>query len=200
MSGHRHAASALYGVSAEDQQAVLAALPLADQEILLGHLNELRALGFDAAAMRTIATAAPAAVPVPVQRDVPHNPGPAERIRAASAVTMRSVLAEEPIGLIADVLAIELWPWTQGLVSMLPATRRVQLRLQAARPAPAKPLATMMLSQVALALANLPSPTTDGAHAGETATTDAPGAAPDSSSAGTSRISKLANRWAAWTR
>ena len=47
MSGHRHAALALYRLGAADQDLILAELPDTDQARLRGYLAELAELGFD---------------------------------------------------------------------------------------------------------------------------------------------------------
>jgi hypothetical protein len=172
MSGHRHAASVLYGVSAPDQEAVLASLPQADQHILRAHLRELRTLGFDPAALRT--ATAEIAPPAPAT--------PVARLHAAGAGAMRTLIADEPDGLLADVLAMEPWPWTAPLLATLPAGRRVALRMQDERAAPTPAMRALLLAELASMVAALP------VHAAQVP------AAP----ATTRRT--LAQRWAAWTR
>ena len=134
MSGHRQAALALYALGPADQDLILAELPDADQARLRGYLAELAELGFDGAA----SASASQPVPAPVPSQAPAH----ERVRSASAATMAALLAGEPAGLVAQLLAADTWPWHAELLALLEPARRAQVQraLEARRvqgPAPA---------------------------------------------------------------
>jgi hypothetical protein len=137
MSGHRQAALALYPLGPADQDLILAELPDADQARLRGYLAELTELGFDGAA-----PALPS-VPAPLPSQAGRAPASAhEQVRAAPAAAMAALLANEPAGLVAQLLACDTWPWHAELLALLEPARRalVQRALEARRaqgPAPA---------------------------------------------------------------
>lgn len=127
MSGHRHAALALYRLGAADQDLILAELSDADQARLRGYLAELAELGFD----HTL----PAPPPPHLFSPVPHTPASAhEQLRGASAAAVAALLAGEPAGLVAQLLASDTWPWHGELLELLdPARRALVLRALEAR-------------------------------------------------------------------
>jgi hypothetical protein len=137
MSGHRQAALALYPLGAADQDLILAELPDADHARLRGYLAELAELGFDGAANALPSTRAP--LPPQDQR-VPASAH--EQVRTAPAAAMAALLANEPAGLVAQLLAGDAWPWQAELLALLEPARRAQVQraLEARRaqgPAPA---------------------------------------------------------------
>lgn len=160
MSGHRQAALALYRLGAPDQDLILAELPDADQARLRGYLAELAELGFDDAA------AAPASAPATARLFslTPRAPASAhEQVRAAPAAAITALLANEPAGLVAQVLASEAWPWQDELLDLLdPARRALVLRaIEACRSrgaAPACALALVEAMAPRLAASGLPAP------------------------------------------
>lgn len=176
MSGHRHAAGVLYGVNTADQEAVLHALPVADQRILRAHLLELRALGFDAGTVRAAAGSPPPIIPNDTAGRL-HT-----ALRGADAGAMRSVLAHEPAELIADVLALEEWPWSAALLTALPTNQKVALRLMADRQAPTPALGALLLERLS---AHMPAISIDGTPADAMASSVPP---------------SLLKRWTRWMR
>lgn len=196
MSGHRHAASVLYGVNVDDREAVLAGLPAPDRRILREHLEELADLGFDPAQMRLATADVAPSAPVPARAPAAALTA-AEQIRGASAAAVGAVLANEPAALVADLLAVEAWPWAGAVGAALPAASRVALRLLENRPAPAPLLQAVLLGLVADAIAAMPKGA-DGAAAAEVqhdADADA-----DADRAPVSLLGRLGNRFGAWTR
>jgi hypothetical protein len=118
MNGHRQAAVALYGLAPSDQQRILAELPAPDQRILHDYLGELAALGFDKAANMADAVAPVPFVPVASPSD------PNTRLHGAAAADVYAVIAHEPASLIAQVLALDGWPWAKTLLDSLPQQKR----------------------------------------------------------------------------
>jgi hypothetical protein len=143
MSGHRQAALALYPLGPADQELILAELPDADQARLRGYLAELTELGFDGAAPGLPAAPAPAPTPLPSSSEAGRATASArEQVRAAPAAAMAALLANEPAGLVAQLMASDTWPWHADLLALLEPARRalVQRALEARRardPAPA---------------------------------------------------------------
>jgi hypothetical protein len=135
MSGYKQAAAALHGLSAADQEQVLAELAPAEQDILRGYLAEMQALGF---------ARAPAAAARP----------PAAVLRAASAEALYAVLAQEPPGLLAQFLAIEAWPAGAALLALFPAPQRE--RISAARAAQGPPAPAVAAALQELLASRLP--------------------------------------------
>lgn len=120
MSGHRQAALALYGLTAQDQDAILAELPPQDQQVLRTYLAELAELGFDGGAV-------PPAMP-DSQGAAASPASAAEQVRRASAQALFEAVGSEPASLIAALLAIDTWPWAAGLLDLLAAPQRTQVR------------------------------------------------------------------------
>lgn len=118
MDGLRRAALTLHGLLPADREWVLSQLDAADQERLSGLLAELTELG------------------IPADRDLVRDsladrltpgvgqPSAISRLRQASAGQLYPVLADEPDGLIAQILAIDDWPWFADLMAMLGDDRR----------------------------------------------------------------------------
>jgi hypothetical protein len=137
MSGHRQAALALYPLGAADRELILAALPDADQARLRGYLAELAELGFDGTAP------GPSSAPAFPSFRARRGPVTAhEQVRAAPAAAIAALLADEPAGLVAQLLASATWPWHADLLALLEPARRTQVQraLDARRaqgPAPA---------------------------------------------------------------
>jgi hypothetical protein len=122
VSGHRQAAVALHALTEADRAAILTHLPVADQGMLRGYLEELQALGFQSDGRELDALAA--------------TPGGLE---AASASALFSVLEHEPIMLVAQVLALQDWCWKAELLALFPSARRELIRAAGAGvPAPAR--------------------------------------------------------------
>jgi hypothetical protein len=122
MNGHRQAAVSLYGLASSDQERILAELPAQDQRILVDYLAELAALGFDKAA-----TVADTAGPLPVaQAAAPLEPG--ARLHGAAAADVLAGIAHEPAALIAQLLAIDSWPWADAVLDSLPPHKRKLVR------------------------------------------------------------------------
>ena len=122
MNGHRQAAVALYGLASSDQARILAELPLQDQRILQEYLAELAALGFDKTANMSETTApvpvAPAAAPLE----------PQACLRGAAAADVLAVVGHEPATLIAQLLAIDSWPWAGAVLDALAPHKRMLVR------------------------------------------------------------------------
>jgi len=153
MNGHRQAAVALYGLAQSDQERILAELPANDQRILQDYLAELAALGFDKAANMAEAMAPAVAPAAPAASSTDPN----ARLRAASAAQLHAALAHEPAALIAQVMALDSWPWAADLLDLLPPQRRKLVRdaLEAQSAAPAR--ARFLLTAVSAALRDTPS-------------------------------------------
>ncbi len=130
MSGHRHAAVALHALASADQEQILAALPRADQAILRGYIDELDALGFDPE--QSARALAPSAARVAADPQA----GAVHQIRHANATTMSHVLSGEPARLVAQVLALENWPWAGGLLANLDPLFHTLVRAAQADAAP----------------------------------------------------------------
>lgn len=121
MSGHRQAAVALHGLTAADQDLILAELPAADQERLRVYLAELTELGFDVPAPQSAARLFSFAPRAPAT--------PQSRVRGAGADVMAELLAGEPAGLVAQLLHSDDWPWRAPFLALLPAARRAQVQI-----------------------------------------------------------------------
>ena len=122
MSGHRHAALALYSLAESDQRAILAELPESDQKTLRAYLSELAELGFDKAAN---SDAIDAALPAPA--DAQDESASRALLRRAGAAAMLSLLGSEPAGFVACLLAIEPWPWAGQFIGQQTPARRAVL-------------------------------------------------------------------------
>ena len=120
MSGYRQAAVALHGLTAADQDLILAELPDADQERLRAYLAELTELGFDVPAPQSAARLFSFAPRAPA---TPHS-----RVRGAGAEVMLELLGGEPAGLVALLLNSDDWPWRAQFLALLPAARRAQVQ------------------------------------------------------------------------
>ncbi len=130
MSGHRQAAIALHGVSSNDQEAILANLPEQDQTILRGYLQELQTLGFTPTdnALAVAQASLPSAATEPTMASaVPAAPEQPMQLADVSAACMFAVLAQEPSGLIAQVLSISNWPWAAEMLTMFAPAKRAAI-------------------------------------------------------------------------
>lgn len=122
MSGHRRAAAALHALAEADRAAILARLPAPDQAMLRGYLDELQALGFQSEGADFGALDAPPA-----------------RLELAPAGMVFSVLEHEPAVLVAQVLALQQWPWEAEVLALCTSARRDLIRAAGAQPpAPAR--------------------------------------------------------------
>lgn len=143
MSGHRQAALALYALSPPDQESILAELPDADRQQLRSYLAELTELGFD--------DAPPAASGSGTARLfslAPRTPAtPADRVRAAAPQVVAELLEDEPAALVAQLLAMDDWPWRTSVLGMMPGPRhdQVQRALDARRSIAAAPACSAFL-------------------------------------------------------
>lgn len=130
MNGHRQAAVALHGLSKCDQDSILAELPDSDQKVLRDYLAELSELGFDTGVAASLAeqngpgTAREEAMRVGDARS---------QLHASAAAEIGAALAHEPAELIAQVMALDAWPWSaQVLRAMAPErSRQVKIALDA---------------------------------------------------------------------
>jgi hypothetical protein len=152
MNGHRRAAVALYGLAPCDQERILAELPAPDQRILQEYLAELAALGFDKAANMADAVGPVPIVPVASPSD------PKNCLHGAAATDVYAVIGHEPASLIAQVLALDGWPWAESFLDLLQVQKRKLVRdaLDAGiAAAPAR--AGFLLAAVGAGLAQAPS-------------------------------------------
>ena len=118
MTAYRKAAAALYSLGEADRQWVLAGLPEVDRTTLSGYLDELASLGF--APVASGPDDAPAAIAGPRQ--------PIEFLRDATAGELLALLDGEPSSLLAQLLAIENWQWTDSFMQKLPPVRQDRIR------------------------------------------------------------------------
>ncbi|MYM32215.1 hypothetical protein GTP58_28160 [Duganella sp. CY15W] len=109
MSGHRQAAAALHGLDERDRSLILDQLPPADQATLRSYLDELSALGFEAAPLAAI------------------MPAPSAELATASALAIYSLLEHEPATLVAQVLAAQPWRWRDELLALCSPARRAAI-------------------------------------------------------------------------
>jgi hypothetical protein len=123
MSGHRQAAVALHALGDADRRLILDALPAADQDTLRGYLAELTSLGFEGGS-GDAALMAPAA--------------PAGDLSTASPAAMLALLEHEPAALVAQVLAVQPWRWSAGLLALCTPARREAIRAARVVAAPAR--------------------------------------------------------------
>ncbi len=147
MNGHRQAAVALYGLAPADQERILMELPAQDQRILQDYLAELAALGFDKAANMN-----DAAEPAPVAPAEPRA-----RLHGAAAADVLAVIGHEPAALIAQVLALDSWCWSDAFLAALAPHKGMLVRDALATGVAAAPARTrFLLAAVAAGLAQVP--------------------------------------------
>lgn len=129
MSGHRQAAVALHALAPADRELILAELPAPDQRTLRGYLGELQELGFESGASATLLAAA--------QAGGAALPPLLERLQAATPQQLYALLEREPASLVAQVLAMQAWPWHDAFLALCTPARRsaVQAASGAARAA-----------------------------------------------------------------
>lgn len=134
MTAYRRAAVALHELHEEDRQWLLAALPGEERSAVMQCLDELNALGF--------ARAASPQQGVSLSNVFAAQPKkPVDRIRQASAAQVFTVLEHEPSSLIAQVMAMQDWPWAPAFLQMFSPMRRERIRAVlsgTAEPAPAR--------------------------------------------------------------
>jgi hypothetical protein len=170
MNGHRQAAVALYGLAPADQERILTELPAHDQRILQDYLAELADLGFDRAANMN-----DAAEPRPVA-----PPEPKTCLHGAAAADVLAVIGHEPATLIAQVLAIDSWPWADAVLAALAPHKGMLVRGALADGIAAAPARTrFLLAAVDAGLTHAPT-----------------AAAP----ARPRRLSAVLSKWLQWTR
>jgi len=120
MTGYRYAAAALNDLHDDDRAWMLAALPPDDRAVIVGHLEELKALGFstgDAAGNAVGETA------------IPGGAGASARdaracVWNAAARDVVRGLEHEPAALIAHLLRIANWPWSDAFLQSLEPIQR----------------------------------------------------------------------------
>ncbi|MBT9503771.1 MAG: hypothetical protein IV092_21190 [Burkholderiaceae bacterium] len=120
--GMRRSALLLHSVGADDQDWLLDRLADQQQSALRGLLAELDHLGIPSQPdlLREALPATPAASPVPV------DPAQAliRRLSALSVDRVEGLLREEPIDVIARLLAMAPWPWEAALMQRIPALKQ----------------------------------------------------------------------------
>jgi hypothetical protein len=101
MSGYRQAVVALHELVAQDRGWILARLPEAERATLECYLDELKTLGFASGA--SLRQALPATAN--------GEDAASSCLRRAPARRMAALLENEPPSLVAQLVAIEAWPW-----------------------------------------------------------------------------------------
>lgn len=125
MPGYRQSALVLHGLSEADQRWILARVEDDDQRVLGAHLTELKSLGIPADPALTEAAASASATMGPTNSS--RRPIAADPLMTASAAQVGIALADEPIWLVRQVLALEDWPWRQEFLASLAPGRRERL-------------------------------------------------------------------------
>lgn len=105
MTAHRQSALLLHGLNDSDRRWILGRLDEDNRRVLAEHLAELETLGIPAD-------------PRFVQAVLPTSETQ-DPLRSASAAQMVAVLANEPLWLVRQVLALENWPWRQEFIARL---------------------------------------------------------------------------------
>lgn len=144
----RRSALALQAVQPQDREWVMQHLEPVQREALLASLSELETLGIQASADDwALLTEQLSAQPINTSAltDL-------EVLEAATAEQMLLILAEEPVTLIATVLAIQPWHWAASFVKGLPVVKQVKLRDRSVLEAPATALAEGLVHALANAL------------------------------------------------
>jgi flagellar motor switch protein FliG len=146
MIGYRRAAVALHELHEDDRQWILSELSDSDQSTLKTYLNEIRALGF--ASDQSLASEATAS------GYKNSKIAPMEQVRKADVRTLYLLLKDEPPVLIAKILKIDDWQWTNRLLENFSQSMHDRLRKlmsESATPAPA--LAECLVVELAQRLA-----------------------------------------------
>jgi len=122
MIGYRRAAVALHGVSEADRSWVLNALPATDREAVQQMLAELKELGFgdDLGAVMNVSRET-------INAKSGDEISALERIRAARAEQLFSILEHEPSSLIAQFISIEKWSWSGDFLALFPVARKERI-------------------------------------------------------------------------
>jgi hypothetical protein len=144
MSGHRQSALLLHGLDRADQRWIMARLGQADARILDGHLAELRQLGI------------PADPALAARRG--DGDGAEAVVRGASAAAIALLLADEPVWMVRQVLALGDWPWRDAYLAGLGQHQRERLAAGVPIPALAGQAGAELLAALATRLAG-PVPT-----------------------------------------
>lgn len=129
-TGYRRAALALHGLGPEDKNWILSELPEHDRAALESLLDELGELGFEAGVSHDQS----ALITEPVQ------PSSRYRVATASVDQIVAALNGEPAALIAQLIRMERWPWSDAMMAQFAPARRmaVDMALQQVRVAPAR--------------------------------------------------------------
>jgi hypothetical protein len=127
MSGHRRAAVALHASNAKDRQWILSELPESDQVTLRGYLEELDTLGFsyghDLNGDFQLVGA-----PLPESAESIVTGTSVEQLQQASAAKMAVCFQDEPNSLIVRIMRVQVWPWQDALMALLPIARRQHIQ------------------------------------------------------------------------
>jgi hypothetical protein len=126
MSGYRRAVVALHEVCEQDRNWILALLPATERATLECYLDELKGLGFtsDAALSQPDSLDGSTSGGSPMQATPDDARLSAGRLRSASAHRIVVILSNEPPSLVAQIMAIEAWPWTDSVLRLFePAFR-----------------------------------------------------------------------------
>ena len=116
MSGHHQSALLLHAVSETDRHWILKHLPETDQRILNNHLKELQQLGIPVDP--SLAGIASQYVAGSDEMDL---------LQLANANHIRALLADEPVWMVRQILALEAWPWKQDFLALFPVVERTRL-------------------------------------------------------------------------
>ena len=131
MPAHRQSALLLHGLAKADQRWILSQLPDADRLIVAQHLAELKELGI------------PADPALGAQARSARAHAAAGPLHAASGAAMARLLADEPLWLVRQVLALAEWPWRAAFLETHNTAQRE--RLSGAAPAALAPEAAARL-------------------------------------------------------
>lgn len=129
-SDPRKAALLLHAMSPDDQQWILAQLLPAQRATLLALLLEIKELGIpadQAFLSQVISTAShPARSPdnTAIDASEPGPEAPLAMLEQAYPVMLGEILRDESAGLIARVLALQAWPWSDALLEQLNPVKR----------------------------------------------------------------------------
>jgi hypothetical protein len=126
-----HQAALLLGaMSGPDRAWVLARLPAEDRAILVPLLSELEALGIpvDAALLDAVREKSGRNASPPVESAVSASAADEAAILDAPPALLAKVLAQEPAGLIGQLLSIRAWPWHAEVIRLLPASKTTEIK------------------------------------------------------------------------
>ncbi|WP_322402003.1 hypothetical protein [Massilia luteola] len=149
MRGYRQAAVALHGMNREDRAWLLGELDRGQCAVLEGLMRELDELGFPAAPDLAGSDLGGPAVPLN---------GPRETLALAPAEDVAAVLEREPVLLVAQLLNVCDWPWTEQLLASLAAPRRSAIRAAMAGVSAAPSRDRFLIEQLAARLGRQATP------------------------------------------